>query len=238
MSIRLSWVHATAAHLDFTWSNTQNRWHSVDNPLTLCWCSVDNLLTLCWQSFWGVAVSTHTILPIKAANTLIMDKCRITALGLYKMQHPKLLTLCWRSFSDCRWDHVAFSFAHQGCQYVSYGYQRANGIPLDLVTRSKPVDAPLTLHWCSVDAHLQIMAVTVSIALLPIEAAHALVMDNTEQMGFQWAYHRKYRSRCVDAQYQNVAVTALRSLLPTKATSLWIMNSSEQITFQLSCLHI
>jgi len=47
---------------------------------------------------WGVAALTQTILPIKAANTSNMGKCCSTALGLYKMQHTKLLTLCWHSF--------------------------------------------------------------------------------------------------------------------------------------------
>jgi len=121
MPIHWLWVHAIAEPLDYTWSNAQNHWHSVDNLLTLCWCSVDNLLTHCWCSFWGVPVLTHMILPIKAANTSIMGKCRSTALGLFKMEHPKLLLLCWHSFSDWGCDHVAFSFAHQGCQYVDYG---------------------------------------------------------------------------------------------------------------------
>jgi len=57
----------------------------LPKSLTLCWHCVDALLTLCWRSFWGVAVSTNTILPIKAANTSIMGKCRSTALGLYKI---------------------------------------------------------------------------------------------------------------------------------------------------------
>ena len=101
-------------------------WRSVDALLTLCWCSVDALLTLCWSSFWrsfcGVAVSTHTLLPIKAANTLILDKCCSTACGLYKMQHTKSLTLCWRSFSDRCCDHVTIAFAQNGCQYIDYGH--------------------------------------------------------------------------------------------------------------------
>ena len=123
--------------------------YMIQHPksLTLCWRSVDAVLMFCWRSVWGVAVSTPTILPLKAANTLIMDKWRISALGLYKMQHPKLLTLCWRSCSDSGWDHVAFSFAHQGCQYVDYIYQRANGIPMDLLTRPKTVGAPLKLTF-------------------------------------------------------------------------------------------
>jgi len=97
-------------------------WHSFDALLTLIWRSVDAVLTLCWCSFWGVTVLTNTILPIKAANTSIMDKCRSIALGLYKMQHTKLLTLCWRSFSDRCCDHVTIAFAQNGCQYTDYGH--------------------------------------------------------------------------------------------------------------------
>jgi len=70
---------------------------------------------------WGVVALTQTILHIKSANTSIMSTCRNTALGLYKMQHRKSLTLCWHSFSDWGCDHVAISFAHNGCQYVDYG---------------------------------------------------------------------------------------------------------------------
>jgi len=70
---------------------------------------------------WGVAALTQTILPIKTANTSIMGKCRSTALGLFKMQHPKSLTLCWRAISDWGCDHVAMSSGHNGCHYVDYG---------------------------------------------------------------------------------------------------------------------
>jgi len=96
-------------------------WHSVDAVLTLCWRSVDALLTLCWRSVLAEATSTLTLLPIKGANTSNMGKCRSTALGLYTMQRPNSLTLCWRSFSEWGCDHVAFSFAYKGCRYVDYG---------------------------------------------------------------------------------------------------------------------
>jgi len=39
--------------------------------------------------------------------------------------------------------------------------------------------------WRSGDAHFQNVAVTTSICLLPIKPAHTLVMDNSEQIGFQ-----------------------------------------------------
>jgi len=98
-----------------------NSWCVADAPLTLCWCSVDALLMLCWHWSLCVATSTLTLVPSKEANTSIMGKSRSTALGLYKMQHPQLLTLCWCSFSEWRCDYVAFCFANKGCQYVDYG---------------------------------------------------------------------------------------------------------------------
>jgi hypothetical protein len=64
-------------------------WRSDDALLKLCRRSVDGLLTLCWGWLSGETTSTLTILPIKAANTLIIDKCRSVAPGWYKMQNPK-----------------------------------------------------------------------------------------------------------------------------------------------------
>jgi len=130
--------------------------HIIQHPksLTLCWQSVDAVLILCWQSVDALltlslrcsSIDTHDI-TYKGCQYFDYGKCGITALGLYKMQHPKLLMLCWRSFSDWGWDHLAVSFAHQGCQYVDYRYQRANGIPMDILTRPTTVDAPLMLTF-------------------------------------------------------------------------------------------
>jgi len=108
--------------------------HQMQHPklLTLCLCSVDALfvlcghsvvalLTLCWHSLLGVMTSIFTILTIQESNTPIMGPSHSTALGLYKIQHPESMTLCWHSFSEWGCDHVAFSFANKGCQYVDYG---------------------------------------------------------------------------------------------------------------------
>jgi len=142
-------------------------WRSVDALLTLCWRSVDTLLTLCWRSFGGVAVSTHTILPEKAANTSIMDQCRSTAFGLHKIQSTKSLTLCWRSLSDSGSDHVVIAFAQNRCQYIDYGYMLLrsawilhDGTPKIIDTLLticwRCVDALLTICWHSVDAHFEV----------------------------------------------------------------------------------
>jgi len=121
LPIRWLWVNAVAQPLNHIRCNTRDCWRSVDTLLMLCWRFVDGLLTLCWRSLSGEATSTLTILHIKAADTSIMDKCRSATPGWYMMQHTKSLTLCWRSFSDWGCDHVAFSFARKGRQYVDYG---------------------------------------------------------------------------------------------------------------------
>jgi len=66
--------------LYYTRCNTQNYWRSVDAHFQP-----------------GAVTMSRSLLRITAANTLIMGNCRSTALGLYKMQHPKSLTLCWHS---------------------------------------------------------------------------------------------------------------------------------------------
>jgi len=131
-------------------------WHSVDTGLMLWWRSVDAVLTLCWCSFWGVTVLTNTISPIKAANTSILDKCRSEALRLYKIQHTKSLTLCWRSFSDRCCDHVTIAFAQNGCQYVHYGHMLWES-PWNIHDATpKTVDTLLTLRWHCVHALLML----------------------------------------------------------------------------------
>jgi len=66
------------------------------------------------------------IVPIKAANTSIMGKCHSTVLGLYKMQHPNLLTLSWRSLDTLLtfifgWSDIEINdLACEGHQYFDY----------------------------------------------------------------------------------------------------------------------
>jgi len=73
-------INAVAQPLDHTKCNTQNHWRAVDSH---------------FQS-WSVTMSRSLLLRT-AANTTIMDICHCRALGLYKMQYPKSLTLCWHS---------------------------------------------------------------------------------------------------------------------------------------------
>jgi len=70
---------------------------------------------------------SRSLVVITAAIMLIMGKCRSTALALYMMQHPRLLTLYWRSVdalltlivrcSDIDTDHIAPKCG----QYFDYG---------------------------------------------------------------------------------------------------------------------
>jgi len=183
-------------------------WHSVDALLMLCWRSVDGLLTVCWPSLSGEGTSTFTILPIKAANTSIMNKCHSAALGWYKMQHTKSLMLCWRSFSDWGCDQVAFSFAHKGCHYLSLWVnavaQSLNHIRCNTQDCWPSVDALLMLCWRSVDALLTLCwcslsgEATSTLTILPIKATHTLIMDKSRSTALGWhkMQHTKLLTLC------------------------------------------
>ena len=123
-------------------------WHSTDAVLMLYWRSLDALLMLYWRSFCGVAVSTHTILPIKAANTSILAKCHSTALGLYEMQHSKSLTLCWRSVPTRAVTMLRFLWGITAANTLIMGICRSGS------RGSYKMQYPklLTLCWHSVDA--------------------------------------------------------------------------------------
>jgi hypothetical protein len=90
-----SWIDAVAQPLNVTWCNTQNRWRYVDAHFQI-----------------GAVNMSPSLLHTMSANTLIMGECRSTACESYKMQHPRLLTLCWYSvdalFTPC-WRSV---YAH------------------------------------------------------------------------------------------------------------------------------
>jgi len=103
------WINAVAQPLDYTRWNTRNRWRSVDADFQT-----------------GAVTMSLSHLQRTAANTLIMGLCRSRALGLYMMQHPKALTLCWHSVDTL----------------------------LMLCWRS--VDVLLTCCWRSEDAHFEL----------------------------------------------------------------------------------
>jgi len=66
-------------------------------PFQIPYLHYQKSLTLCWRSVSGGGnINTNHII-YKCSQTSIIGKCHSTAIGLYKMQRPNLLTLCWRS---------------------------------------------------------------------------------------------------------------------------------------------
>jgi hypothetical protein len=120
-------MNAVAQPLDYTRCNTQNRWRSVDTD---------------FQS--GAVTMSRSLLLRTAANMMIMDISHSRALGLYKMQCPKSLTLCWHSV-----DTLLTLCWHSVDTLLTLCW-RGDDALLTLCWRS--VDALLTLCWRSVDA--------------------------------------------------------------------------------------
>jgi len=148
LAIRWLWVTAMGWPLDYTRCNTPHGWYSADALLTLCWRSVDTLLTLCWHSVdtlltlcwhsvdtlltlcWhpvdvpfrnGSVTMSLSALPIKAANSLIMDNNNEIVSQFTYLQDWKSWTLCWRWFLEWDSPHVAISLAYKRCGYIGYG---------------------------------------------------------------------------------------------------------------------
>jgi len=149
------------------------------------------------------------LLSIKAANMLIMGKCCSTVLGLYRMQHSRLLTLCWRS------------------------------VDAQLILCWCSVDALLTLCWCSVDAHCQVQQHRHSrycLYMRPILRlwvnAKALALDYTR-------WHTLICWCSVDALLTlcwrsfSGEVNSRYTILPTKAANTSIMRKSHGIALRL-----
>jgi len=73
--------------------------------------------------------------------------------------------------------------------------------------QTKFIDVPLMLCWLSVEAHFQNRTVTMSLFLLPMEAAIVLIMDNSKQIASQLTYKTKNHWQSIRTHFQNGAAT-------------------------------
>jgi len=90
-------------------------------------------------------MSSKAFLPRKAAHSPIMDLFDHQAAGQYKIKGLKLLMLHRRSVLGHSSDGVATIFALQGGRYFDYGLMSLHSPWILPDTRSKFVDALLTL---------------------------------------------------------------------------------------------
>jgi len=102
--VRWLWIAATRSLFDYCTYTTINRWRAIDAYFQNGATSM-LLLFLTW----------------KTANTWFRNVCNQSPLRLPEMYRQKLLTLCWRTFSEWGSDRVVYSCSKKGCQDVSYG---------------------------------------------------------------------------------------------------------------------
>jgi len=98
------WIPASKWHPNGYTYKIKNRWHYVD------------------VHFQNVAVTVSvSVLPIKAAHTLVMDNSEQIGFQLNYLPQKISLTLRWRSVSECGCYRAAVSFAYKACHSVEYG---------------------------------------------------------------------------------------------------------------------
>jgi len=88
-------------------------------------------------------MSSIALLPIEAANTMMIGWCGCIALWLSKMQNQKLLMLHWRWFFGDGSDKVGSILAHIGGRYYHYGLTRLYCPVIIQNAKPKIFDAPL-----------------------------------------------------------------------------------------------
>jgi hypothetical protein len=120
-------VHPVAPQIiQDTWY--RNRWRSVDAH--------------CHD---GAGRFSHSLLPMKVANTMCMTLCNLSPPRLSQIHDHEWWTLHWRSLSWCGRECFTFSFAYEGSQYYVFDYLQPFG-PQDIQdTWPRIVDALLTL---------------------------------------------------------------------------------------------
>jgi len=94
----------------------------------------------------AVVIVSVAILPIKAANKLIMGYYCCIAIWLFKMQVKIWLTLCSWSFSKGNSDIVTSIFAYTGDWYIDYELTPLHSNWIIQDARPKIVDALLMLN--------------------------------------------------------------------------------------------
>jgi len=85
------------------------------------------------------------VLPIQGAITMNMSSHHCIAIRLSKMQHQKLLMVCWRSFFGGCSDIITTIFAHKGGQYCDYGLMLLHSPMIIWDARPNIIDDLLTL---------------------------------------------------------------------------------------------
>jgi len=122
------WMAATNHHLGYPRCTAKHCGHYVDAH---------------YQN-WAVTMSV-TLLPRKAASTLVMDRSdQVTFQWLY-FQDYKWLTLLWHSFSRWGTDGVAIIFAPEGSHYLIFEWLHPITTSVAQDAEPKSFDVTLTL---------------------------------------------------------------------------------------------
>jgi len=174
----------------------------------------------------GAVTMSHSLLPMKAANTLVMHAGDHINFQIPYLQHQSSLTLSWPLVAEWGIDCVTFSFAYNGCHYVAYAWGRPHQVSITLLSWQKIVDNPLTLI---VSIRQWLCRFLFCLSRLPIR--WLCITASISPSNFLTAMTRNHW-HSIDGHFQHVAVTVSVSVLPIKTAHSLVIHNSEQITVQ------
>jgi hypothetical protein len=88
---------------------------------------------------------SHSLLPMKAANTTFLTICNLSAPRISKIRGQELLTLHWRSFSWWGRERFTVCFAYKSSQYFISGETQPVALHIIQDTLPTIMDALLML---------------------------------------------------------------------------------------------
>jgi len=146
-------------------------------------------------------------LHIMGANSSFIGVCNQEPFSLPEMQDQKSLTLRWRSFSSWGREHVACSFAYQGCQYCIYVYSLPSCVYITRLAGPKIIDSPLT-HMFKIGQGA--FCIIFSLYRMP---TLLLCIFTTKLRLYYTTYNTKHHWRSVDAHFAMAISTIDRHVI-------------------------
>ena len=173
--------------------------------------------------------------PSKAINNRVMHPKIRSMAWVWNLQVLTLLTLGWRSFSECRRDHVPVALACTGCLHrlpISLKWMSATNWK---ITYSR---CQSKNRWNSVDAHGKIGRWRCCNLFCQYKwHIRTLCITPTKSLLIYGSYKSTNCCRSIDALANNGAVTVLLSPLPINAVNMTVMHNKDQVTVELRYIH-
>ena len=194
------WMLVIKHHSYYRRCKTKNRWRAIDAH---------------FQD--GAGSVSHSLLPIKSANTSFMTICNLSPPRLPKMHDQESLTLRWHSFLRGGSNIVMNILHHRVADALIMGQRRCTALWVSMMQDQKLS----TLHWRSFLGGGSDIVTT----FLPIKAADELIMGQRHSVALRLAKMQDQKLLTLRwHSFLGGGSDIVTSIMPIKAADTLIMD--------------